>query len=110
VGATVTVGCKLPNGLIAEVGDVRIRFAGANDSDIVGGHGITEDVPKEFWDAFVAKYGGFFVPLIKGLIFAHDRTQSANAMAKERRNEKTGLEGLNPKNVQKNGVESAVAA
>lgn len=41
---TVTVGCKLPNGLIIEVGGQSVELNGANASNIIGGHGITYDV------------------------------------------------------------------
>lgn len=48
----VTVGCKLPNGLVLEVGPERVQVAGwrNNAVKIVGGYGLTQ-VEKAFWEA-----------------------------------------------------------
>ena len=48
---TVTVGCKLPNGLIIEVGGQSVELNGANASNIIGGHGITRDVDADLFNA-----------------------------------------------------------
>jgi hypothetical protein len=106
MGATVTVGCKLPHGLIAEVGDKSFTFNGANDSDLIGGHGITYDVPKDFWDAWVAQVSAWFVPFKNKLVFAHESEKSVTSQAKEMAKEITGFEGLKP-NDPKNGVKTA---
>jgi hypothetical protein len=96
----VVVGCKLPNGLIMEVGKVgddrytQVRLRGTNDSNIVGGYGLTE-VSKEFWDEWFKKNKNLsFVK--KGFVFAHGDMASARDVAKERTLELTGLEPLNP--------------
>ena len=68
MGATVTVGCKLPHGLVAEVGKESVTFLGINSTELIGGHGITENVPKDFWDAWVAKVSPWFLPLKNGVI------------------------------------------
>jgi hypothetical protein len=92
---TVTVGCKLPNGLILEMGEKRVTLNGANSSSIVGGHGLTEGVDKEFFDAWMAKNKHLhFVK--EGHLFAHEKEVNTKAQAKERAKEKTGLEQLNP--------------
>ncbi|STM78065.1 Uncharacterised protein [Escherichia coli] len=51
----VTVGCKLPNGLVLEVGQKRVQVAGwrNNAVKIVGGYGLTQ-VDKVFFDAWLA--------------------------------------------------------
>lgn len=95
MGATVTVGCKLPHGLILEVGKVQVAINGENKAVIAGGHGVTEGVDKEFWDAWVAAHPNY-KPLTSGLIFAHEDKKDAIAQVKERKGQKHGLERLNP--------------
>jgi len=93
--ATVTVGCKLPNGLIIEMGDKRVTLKGANSSVIIGGHGITENVDKELFDAWMEKNKELhFVK--EGHLFAHEKEVNVKAQAKDRAKQKTGFEGLNP--------------
>ena len=45
--ATVTVGCKLPNGFVLEVGNQSVVLKGSNDSSLIGGHGITHGVDAQ---------------------------------------------------------------
>lgn len=96
----VTVACKLPNGIICEMGKfgdenyTRVALNGANSARVVGGYGLTP-VSKEFWDAWVAKNRNLeFVR--KGLVFAHNDNASAADEAKDRGEVRTGLEALNP--------------
>lgn len=93
--ATVTVGCKLSNGLIIEVGEARAVLRGTNSANIIGGHGITENVDKELFDAWIEQHKDKdFIK--KGFIFAHEKVANTSAEAKERADEKTGLEPLDP--------------
>lgn len=93
--ATVTVGCKLPNGLIIQVGNKSHTLKGANDTSIVGGHGITEGVDKELWDAWlVANKDRAMVK--NGHVFAHGKTESTKAEATEKTSNKTKLEPIDP--------------
>lgn len=93
--ATVTVGCKIPNGLHLDLGDKRVTLNGANSSSIVGGHGITENVDKQFWDTWYAKNKSLdFVK--NGHVFADEKDVNTKAKAKEREKEKSGLERLDP--------------
>jgi hypothetical protein len=92
--ATVTVGCKLPHGLHLDIAGTRVTLAGRNAATLIGGHGLTE-VDKEFfenWKALNPQHPA----LVNGFIFAHDKRANAEAEAKEKQNEKTGTEGLNP--------------
>lgn len=94
-GSIVIVGCKLPNGLIAEVQGVEVKFNGLNTSQIVGGFGITENVDAEFWDAWLEQ--NKYMPYVKGgFVFAHTEAASVKSEAKEKQGEKTGLEPLDP--------------
>jgi hypothetical protein len=98
--ANVIVGCKLPNGIILELGNKKVTIKGANSSAIIGGHGITEGVDKELFDAWmIANKDLSFVK--KGFIFAHEVNKNVSAEAKDRRLEKTGLEALDPKDMPK---------
>lgn len=92
--ATVTVGCKLPNGLYLDVQGKRAPLAGANSSRIVGGYGLTE-VNKDLWDAWVKAYADS--PLLRGdLVFAQGNASSAESKASEQGEVKSGLEQLVP--------------
>lgn len=94
--ATVSVGCKLPNGIVMELGEKRQVLNGANSSVLIGGHGITENVDKEFFDAWAAKNKD--LSFVKGgFVFAHEKAANVSAEAKDRSKQKTGLEPLDPK-------------
>ncbi|WP_063584250.1 hypothetical protein [Achromobacter ruhlandii] len=93
--STVTVACKLPNGVILDIpGAPSVPLNGANHPDAIAGHGFT-DVPADFWEAWTKLYPDF-QPLKKEMIFAQGSERSATAKAKERKAEKSGLEGLDP--------------
>lgn len=92
---TVTVGCKLPHGLIMELGEKKITINGLNTSKIIGGHGITENVDKAFFDAWMEKNKE--LSFVKGgFLFAHTKPVNTEAEAKDRAKNETGLEPLDP--------------
>ena len=94
--ATVIVGCKLPNGLQLIVNDQLVAVLnGSNSSSVIGGHGITESVDKEGFDTWMAQNKDAAV-VKKGFVFAHDKAANVQAEAKDRKDEKTGQEGLDP--------------
>lgn len=98
--AMVTVGCKLPNGLICELGKhgdegyQSVRLNGANSSNIAGGFGLTP-VSATFWDAWVKKHKRLAF-VTKGHVFAMTDIASAQDFAKEHAEVKTGFEALDP--------------
>lgn len=92
---TVTVGCKLPNGLHLDHAGKRVTLNGANASQIIGGCGFTTDVDKDFFDAWCTSHADF-PPLKLGLIFAQNKKMSTEAEAREKETLKTGFEGLDP--------------
>jgi hypothetical protein len=93
---TVTVGCKLPHGLHLDLSGKRVTLVGANSSSLIGGHGITEGVDKEFFERWMKTFrDSAFVK--NGLIFAHDNANNTKAEAKEKADNETGFEGLDPK-------------
>lgn len=89
----VTVGCKLPNGLLIDVGGKVVRLLGANSSSVIGGYGLTEGVDKDYFDTWLKEHAN--QPYVKGdLVFAQAKTNSAQSKASENAKVKTGLEGL----------------
>ena len=95
--AFVTVACKLPHGLKITVGERSIALRGANAPDAVVGFGLTT-VPEDFWSEWSKLYRNY-EPLKKGLIFAHAKADDTRAEAGEKKDLKTGLEQLDPKNI-----------
>ena len=103
--STVQVGCKLPNGMILELGKpgdqnyTRVVLNGSNRariavSDTAGGYGITE-VDENFWNAWRKKHG--WLPAVKGEhVFAVGDVASAQAKALENSSIITGLEPMDP--------------
>ncbi|WP_432784686.1 hypothetical protein AAEX37_01961 [Oligella sp. MSHR50489EDL] len=93
---TVVVGCKLPNGIIMQVGEQSHVIKGFNHSAVIGGHGITEDVPKDLWDAWLKENKDR--DLCKnGFIFAHSKVTSTKAEATEKKATKSKTEPLEQK-------------
>jgi hypothetical protein len=106
---TVTVGCKLPNGLICEMGKAgaenykRVVLKGANDSKVIGGFGMTQ-VDGEFMAAWLKKYA--WLPAVKnGLVFLQSDMDSASAQALDHADQRSGLERLDPEAAPK-GIEA----
>lgn len=91
----LNVACKLPNGLVLELGDKRVILKGSNSSLIIGGHGITEGVDADFFNAWLAAHQDLaFVQ--EGFLFAHEKANNTAAQAKERADVETGLEPMDP--------------
>jgi hypothetical protein len=103
--AKVSVGCKLPNGLKISVGTVSVTLNGTNSARVIGGHGITEGVDGDFFDAWLKANKDRDV-VKNSFVFAQTSTKKAEDEAKEKKDEKTGLDPLNP-NDPKNGVKTA---
>ena len=95
--ATVTVACKIPNGLHLDLDGRRITLNGSSSSQIAGGFGLSEDVDKAFFDEWVKRYRDS--PAVTGgIVFAYENAADTKARAAEYANLKTGLEPLDPKN------------
>ena len=94
---TVVVGCKYATGVLIQVGNVTHTINGANSSEIFGGHGITDDVPKALWDAWLAENKNH--DLVKnGFIFAHEQRKEVKAQAKEKVSTRTRAEPMEKPN------------
>lgn len=102
---TVTVGCKLPNGLIIEAGGKSVELNGANASNIIGGHGITYNVDADFFNAWMAAHQDR--DMVKnGFVFAHEDAKDTKAEAREKTGNETKLEAIKPDD-KANGVSTA---
>lgn len=99
----ITVGCRLPTGLIlrlfgenmVEIGSVELKGQNADMNGalfIKPTHCGYTEVDKDFWDKWVAQNADF-APYASGAIFAEATESKARGAAKERVKEKTGLEG-----------------
>jgi len=101
----VTVACKLPNGLQIEQDGYVVTIKGANDSNLVGGYGITEGVDKDAFEKWLAVHAD--QPYVKNeLVFAQAKTNSAQSKAAENATVKSGLEGL-PQDKPMAGIEKS---
>lgn len=96
----VVVGCKLPSGMICEMGKpgnegyARVVLNGSNSARVIGGYGLTE-VARDFWEAWLKKNARLeFVQ--RGFVFAHNDAASATAHANERAAVVNGMEPLDP--------------
>lgn len=124
MSGTVTVACKLPHGLMLEVVDPavfadvnpqngvvarppgkRVHVAGCarpigvplpdDAPQVVGGYALTQGVPAAFWEQWLAQNEE--APFVKQkLIFAHEKAGAAVGEAKEKREVRSGFEGMNP--------------
>lgn len=96
--ANVTVGCKLPNGIVLEHPENpnnQVQIQGLNKSQIIGASYVSTPVDEDFWNAWIAVHADF--PAVKsGAIFVAKNNTEAKAVAKELESEKTGLEPVNP--------------
>lgn len=92
--STVTIGCNLPNGIVMQVGEERVRINGWNNHAIQGlDHGITEDVPADLWEAW-SKENAESKLVKNGFIFAEDSSKRAKDKAKDQKDQKSGHEQL----------------
>jgi hypothetical protein len=107
---TVTIGCKLPHGLILDLtipGQTprRVRIRGRNAARVIGGYGMTPGVPKAFWEEWRKKNAA--LAFVKNdLIFAEADRASAVDHAKDNERLTTGLEAIDPNNPGK-GIQKA---
>jgi hypothetical protein len=96
--ATVTVGCRLPNGLVLQVGEQKVEIAGQN-SGMGGALYLTPamcgytDVDESFWAAWLKDHAD--QEYVKnGAVFAESNQSRAKAKQKDLKDTKTGLEGV----------------
>lgn len=105
---TISVGCKLPNGMHLDIrqhgsATQRVTLKGINSLTagaiirpaMRGGFAITENVPKEFFEEWM-RLNSHHPAVANGLIFAHEEFASVKDMADERADLTHGFEPINP--------------
>lgn len=95
---TVTVACKLPNGLhitLPEQG-ISIKLHGSASPFAIGGHGMTQGVNAADW-AVVEEVHKDARWLKNEAVFAMNKPQDASDKAVERQAVRVGFEGIDPK-------------
>ena len=99
----VIIGCKLPNGIILEVGDKQQVIKGLNSIVIIGAPYRTTEVDADFYAAWLEEHKEF--PAIKsGAIFIAKNFESIKSVAEDLKDEKTGFEPMSQETL---GVKSA---
>lgn len=97
---TVTVACKLPNGLhikIEELG-INIKLHGSASPYAIGGHGMTQGVNAAEWGAIEAHpHFGNAAWLKNQVVFAMNKPQDASDKAIERQKVRAGFEPIDPR-------------
>jgi hypothetical protein len=84
------IGCKLPNGIVLEVGEKSVEINGLNKSVIIGATHATTEVDNDFWQAWKKEHADF--PALKsGAIFEAKTEKDAAVAVKD-----TGKTGLEP--------------
>ncbi len=92
-GKTYVIGCKLPNGIVIRGAGKQFLLNGAATSNVIGGYGITENVPADIWEDY-AKAHAKSPAIVNELIFAQKDARSARDAANERKGQKTGFEQI----------------
>jgi hypothetical protein len=87
-----TIHCKLPCGIVLELGEKSIELNGVNKASIIGADYGTTEVDDGFWSGWV-KANKEFAPFKSGAIFS---AKAADAEAKSTDQPKTGLEPIDP--------------
>ena len=94
----VTAGCKLPYSFMIQLNGKSAVLNGANNAKIIGGHGITENVDAELFNAWLKENANRAI-VKNGFIFAYENKADTKAAAKERSKNKSGLEPIKPETV-----------
>ena len=99
MAGTVTVGCKLPHGIIIEHPldpSIKVALAGLNKVTIIGADYASTEVDAEFFGIW-SKANKDFGPLKSGAIFAGKSSADVKAAAKEFGERETGFEPMKKK-------------
>lgn len=91
----VTVGCRLPHGLTLRHpmdSSQTVEIQGLNKSNIIGADCMFTEVDADFWDAWIMVHSEF-PAITSNAIFVGKNKSSAEAIAAEVKDEKTGFEG-----------------
>lgn len=103
--ANITIGCRLPHGIVLEVGDKLVNIKGLNSSMIIGADHFANEVDASFWKAWSEANADSRL-LSSGALFSASNEKEAKAKAKDLKSVKTGLEPVDPDSM---GVKTVTA-
>lgn len=109
---TITIGCRLPHGIILshpKRPKQLVTLNGLNKAVIAGSTHVTTEVDAAFWGAWKVA-NKEFTPYATNNIFEAASASDANALAKELEKEKTGFEPASHEDMDKMGVKPFSAA
>ena len=94
---TVSIACKLPQGLTIHLNGQRepVTLHGANSHFNIAGHGITQNVPVETWEA-IQKQHAHALWLKNGFVFANSDGDDLQEEATDKKALKNGFEAIDP--------------
>jgi hypothetical protein len=94
---TVSIACKLPQGLTVHLDGVRepIKLHGANSPYNIAGHGITQNVPVEHWEG-IQKQHAHALWLKNGFVFANGDGDELVEEAEDKLKHRNGFEPIDP--------------
>jgi hypothetical protein len=93
--ANITIGSRLPYGLILEVGDKKVTIEGVNKSNIIGAEHYTTEVDAQFWAAWT-EANAEFPAYVNGTIFAIEDKRAEKSIIRDAFARLTGLEKIAP--------------
>ena len=110
-GKTVTVGCKLPHGIVLEHPTnptVKVALKGKHAATIIGAEHSNTEVDVEFWQDW-SKANANFPAFKSGAIFVGKSSVDVDAMAKDLKGLNTGFEAMRTdgKDERAGGVKTA---
>ena len=83
-------------------GNAYLKKPGDAGGIISAGFAITNNIPKEFWEEWLAQFESHDA-VKNNMIFAHKESASVTSMTREFEAEKSGMERLNPAALPKMG-------
>ena len=93
--ANITIGSRLPYGLILEVGEKKVTLQGLNKSMIIGATHMTNEVDDQFWAAW-SEVNAEFPAFKNGSIFAIEDKRAEKSIIRDVLERVTGLERIDP--------------
>ena len=99
-GDTVTIACKLPQGLHIQIPEqgIDIKLHGSASPFAIGGHGMTQGVNAAHWAAVEAHpVHGQSKWLASEAVFSMNKPQDASDKAVDRKDVRVGFEPIDPK-------------
>ena len=93
--SNITIGSRLPYGLIIEVADKKVTLQGLNKSLIIGATHMTNEVDEGFWNAW-KEANAEFPAFVNGSIFAIEDKRAEKSIIRDVLERVTGLERIDP--------------